>query len=120
MASRRTAEFYDSDGRISAEHALLDDNGDQRGTRADQFRGLVPIASATDGAVLDGRKAHQWHLVPSQREAKIPPEFRAKRNELELAIESLRDRKQTLAEAEYRAELERLAVALAELNEQFE
>lgn len=120
MASRRTAEFYDNDGRVSAEHALLDDNGDQRGTRADQFRGLIPIATATDGAVLDGRKAHQWHLVPSDREAKIPPELRARRNELELAIESLRDRKHTLPEADYRSELERLAIALAELNERFE
>lgn len=117
MASRRTAEFYDNDGRISAEHALLDDNGDQRGTRADQFRGLMPIASAASGTVLDGRKAHQWHLVPSERESKIPAEMRAKRNELELAIESLRDRKSAMTDESFKVELERLAVSLAELNE---
>lgn len=120
MASRRTTEFYETDGRIATEHALLDDNGDKQGVRADQFRGLAAIAKPTDGNPLDGRKAHQWHLVLNESEAKLAPEIRAKRNELELAIERLRDRKETLLAKEYFTELERLLVSLAELNEKFD
>ena len=120
MASRRTAEYYDNDGRVATEHALLDDNGDGQGVRADQFRGLTAIAQPTDGHPLDGRKAHQWHLVPNATDAKLAPDIRAKRNELELAIENLRDQKETLPQDEYLSELERLLVELAELNERNE
>lgn len=120
MASRRTAEYYDTDGRLATEHSLLDDNGDGQGVRADQFRGLAAIVTPKDGQSLDGRRAHQWHLVPNESDAKLPPEVRARRNELELAIENLRDRKQDLPEAEYLAKLERLLVELAELNERFD
>ncbi len=120
MASRRTAEYYDNDGRVATEHALLDDNGDGQGVRADQFRGLTAIAQPTDGHPLDGRKGHQWHLVPNATDAKLSPEVRAKRNELELAIENLRDQKETLPQDEYLSELERLLVELAELNERNE
>ena len=120
MASRRTAEYYDNDGRVATEHALLDDNGDGQGVRADQFRGLTAIVQPTDGHPLDGRKAHQWHLVPNATDAKLAPDVRAKRNELELAIENLRDQKETLPQDEYLSELERLLVELAELNERNE
>ncbi len=120
MASRRTAEYYDNDGRVATEHALLDDNGDGQGVRADQFRGLTAIVQPTDGHPLDGRKAHQWHLVPNATDAKLAPDVRAKRNELELAIENLRDQKEALAQDEYPSELERLLVELAELNERNE
>ncbi len=120
MASRRTAEYYDTDARLATEHALLDDNGDGRGVRADQFRGLEAIVKPTDGIPLDGRKAHQWHLVPHESNTRISPEMRARRNEIELAIEALRDRKEALARDKYLAELERLLVELAEMNEQIE
>lgn len=120
MASHRTVEYYETDGRIVTEHALLDDNGDHQGVRADQFRGLTPLAKPTDGHPLDGRRAHQWRLVPNETDAKLPPEVRAKRNELELAIDQLRDRKDQLPRNEYLAQLERLLVALAELNEKLE
>ena len=38
IASRRATEFYDAEGRLATEHALLDDNGDGLGTQADWFR----------------------------------------------------------------------------------
>ena len=120
MASRRTTEYYDTDGRVVTEHALLDDNGDGQGVRADQFRGLMAIAKPTDGHPLDGRKAHQWHLVPNATDAKLPPLLRSQRNDLELAVEQLRDRKEELPFEEYQSQLERLLVALAELNERIE
>ena len=78
---------------------------------------MTAIAQPTDGHPLDGRKAHQWHLVPNATDARLTPEVRAKRNELELAIENLRDKKETVPQSEYLSELERLLVELAELNE---
>ena len=120
MASRKTADYYDSEGRLATEHALLDDNGDQQGVRTDQFRGLAPLSRQPGDRPLDGRKAHQWHLIPNDRDAKIPTEVRVKRNDLELAIETLTDGKDSLPDDQYYSELERLLVALAALNEQYE
>ncbi len=116
-AARRTAEYYSTDGRLLTEHALLDDSGDGLGVRADQFRGLMPIEPTGDGKPLDGQRAHQWHLVRSARDAKLSPDVLKKRNELELAILQLRDRKVKLPREEYFKVLESLLVELAELNE---
>ena len=115
-ASRRTVEFYQSDGRLQTEHALLDDNGDQQGTRADLFQGLQLKDGVTAANPLDGPLAHQWHLIPSDREAKLPLEVRQRRDELELEILRLRDRKSNLPADEYDAMLEQLLVELARLN----
>ena len=120
LASRRTAEYYDTDGRVATEHALLDDNGDANGVRADQFRGLSPIAKPKETQSLDGRRAHQWHLVPNAVDAALPAEVRARRNQLELSIEQWRERKEELPSDDYLRQLERYLVELAELNEQNE
>ena len=114
-AGARTAEFYKTRSRLATEHALLDDNGDHLGTPADWFHGVRAIRRAKDGAPPDGLRAHQLPLVPSDRERAIPPEVRQKRNQLELAIAALRDRKGQLAEDDYYARLEPLMVELARL-----
>jgi hypothetical protein len=98
----------------------LDDNGDGLGTPADWFQGTRATKRAKDGAALDGTRAHQLHLVKSAREQAMPAELRAKRDELELAIEALRDQKATLAESEYYERLEKLLVELARLYQQAE
>ncbi|MBS0204158.1 MAG: hypothetical protein JSS49_14740 [Planctomycetes bacterium] len=116
-ASRLTAEFYSSDGRLQTEHALLDDNGDGQGVRSDQFRGLTPIERTTDGKPLDGQTAHQWHLIRNATDSALPPDLLKKRDALESAVLQLRDRKKSLPQDEYLRELERLLVELAELNE---
>ncbi len=119
-AAHRIEEFYKPDARLATEHALLDDNGDALGTPADWFEGMRATRRAKDGAALDGARAHQIHLVLSAREQAMPAELRAKRDELELAIEALRDQKATLAEADYYERLEKLLVDLARLYEQAE
>lgn len=116
-ASRRTAEFYSTDGRLQTEHALLDDNGDGQGVRADQFRGLIPIEQPTDGKALDGQFAHQWHLVRSAADSALSPEVLKKRDSLEFSILQLREKKPSLPQDEYLQQLEKLLVELAELNE---
>lgn len=110
-ASRQTEEFYKLEGRLATEHALLDDSGDKRGTRADGYRGVRPLGTP------DGYRAHQWHLVPSPAEQRLTAEQRRRRDELELAVVSLRGRKAELGEDAYFAEFERLMLAMAAVYE---
>ena len=117
-ASRRTTEFYQLEGRLATEHALLDDNGDGLGTPADWFRGIRAVKKARDGATLDGLRAHQFHLVRSESEAKMPSKVRVKRDELELAIAKLRESKSAMKEDDYYRDLEILLLDMARLYEQ--
>lgn len=114
-ASRATAEWYNTESRLATEQALLDDNGDGRGTPADWFRGVRAVKKTQDNSTVDGLRAHQFHLVPSDRERGMPAELRAKRNALELEIAKLRDRRKELGDEAYYSELEKLAVSLANL-----
>jgi hypothetical protein len=114
-AGSKVSEFYKSKGRLATEHALLDDNGDHLGTPADWFRGVRATRRAKDGAPLDGLRAHQLHLVLSDREKSLPADVRRRRNELELAVAKLRDDKSKLPEDQYYARLETLMVELSRL-----
>jgi hypothetical protein len=116
MAARRVSEWYEADGRLATEHALLDDNGDALGTPADWFRGIRAVKQAREGASLDGLRAHQFHLVRSEQEQKLPPDVRARRDALELAVAKLRESKAKLKEDEYYRQLEPLLVELAKLS----
>lgn len=117
-ASRRTEEFYETEGRLATEHALLDDNGDGNGVRADWFRGVRVVKKAAAGAGVDWQRAHQMHLVPSEAEKALPVELRRERDRIELQVISLRDRKGEFEnEDEYYEQLESLFVALARLYE---
>lgn len=121
FAAARTVEFYEGQARLVTETALIDDNGDGRGTPAVWFRGVRAIRAARDGASLDGVRAHHIHLVPSWRERAMPPGVRERRDELERAIRALRERKDTFAtEEEYYAALEPLLVEMARLYEEVE
>jgi hypothetical protein len=117
MAARRVKEFYDLEGRLATEHALLDDTGDGLGTPPDWFRGIRAVKSAKDGATLDGLRAHQFHLVRSEAEQKLSPDVRARRNELELSVSKLRELKRALPEEIYYEKLEALLLDLARLYE---
>jgi hypothetical protein len=117
-ASHRVEEFYKQEGRLMTEHALLDDNGDGMGTPASWFSGLRATRSAKAGAPVDGTRANQWHLVLNATEQAMPQELRARRDELELKLESLRGQKTKLSETAYFAQLEDLMVQLAHIYEQ--
>jgi hypothetical protein len=114
-ASHNVEEYYKTKSQLATEHALLDDNGDHLGTPADWFRGVRAVRRAKDGAPLDGIRAHQIHLVQSDRERRIPLEVRRRRDQVELSIASLRDKKATLPEDQYYAQLETLMVELARI-----
>lgn len=122
-ASHQTQAFYLADGRLATEHALLDDNGDGLGTPADWFRGIRPTQKARTGEssfapTLDGYRAHQLHLLPSETEAAMPTARRAKRDQLELDVMKLRDEKEHLPEAQYYSQLETLLREIAQIYEQ--
>jgi len=111
-ASAQVAEFYRTEGRLATEHALLDDNGDALGTPADWFRGVRAVKKPQGAAVVDGARAHQFHLVLSSEEQALPAETRARRDAIELEIAALREKKSTYPEAEYYLKLEKLLADL--------
>ena len=119
-ASGRVDEFYSAAGRLVTEHALLDDNGDGLGTRADWFRGIRPVRKAEDSVSLDGYRAHQFHIVYSEAENKILPDLRSQRDQLELEVMKLRDAKESLSEEDYFSKLETLLYDIAQIYEQSE
>ena len=116
QASRRTEEFYESEGRLATEHSLLDDTGDGKGSRAELYEGVRIRDNVKDQQQVDGRLAHRWHLVRSEAERQLTPEHRQQRDELEDQLEKLRQRKTTFAdEAEYLQALEKILVPLARI-----
>lgn len=112
-ASSRTQDFYKAEGRIATEHALIDDNGDGKGTPADWFRGLRAVKKSRDEIPLDGARAHQTWLIPDASTLTLSPEQRSIREDLEEKITSLRARKSSLPEQEYYQKLEELLRELA-------
>ncbi|MDG3004346.1 hypothetical protein [Paludisphaera mucosa] len=114
-AGGRTEEFYRSKSRLATEHALLDDNGDRMGTPADWFRGVRATRRVAGGSALDGARAHQLHLVPNDRDRRMSPEVRERRDRLERDAADLLAKKDSLAADEYYARLEPIMVELARL-----
>ncbi|HRX79122.1 MAG: hypothetical protein H6821_02125 [Planctomycetaceae bacterium] len=118
-ASSRVEEFYKQEGRLATEHALLDDNGDGRGTPADWFRGVRATKSAK-GAAVDGQLANRICLVRSEQESMLSAELRAQRDLLSMKIETLRKQKSEILEDAYYSRLEELMITLARLYESAE
>lgn len=118
-ASAEVEQFYEAAGRISTEHALIDDNADARGTPATMFRGTRPIANAKDGATLDGREASRFTLTPAATRLPFTSAELAQRNELESQLQELRHRrgpeKSRVSDPAFHAELEPLVRQLAKL-----
>jgi hypothetical protein len=114
-ASKRVGEYYRTHAQLATEHALLDDNGDRLGTPADWFRGVHATRRAKDGAPLDGIRAHQFHLIPSDRERGMSEADRQRRDQLEQSLAALREQKSKLGEEEYHKQIEPLMIELARI-----
>ena len=119
-ASDEVAAYYKGQVRLKTEHALIDDNADGLGTPADWFSGIRPTKRAVQGTSLDGYRAHQFCLIPSDTEKNFPGELRGRRNQLELQVMQLRDKKSKLPEDEYYAQLETLLLQIAQIYEQID
>jgi hypothetical protein len=114
-ASREVEEFYKSERRLATEHALLDDNGDGKGTPASFYRGVRPAKKNEESPNVDGFRAHQIQFIPNESDAKLSPEIRKRRNELEVSLEELRARKSQMNEDEYIKQIEPILLDLSKL-----
>lgn len=115
-ASHRVDDYYKTDGHLATEHPLIDDTGDGHGTPAEWFRGTRATRKAKDGAAVDGFRARQRHLILSPEEQALSPEVRARRDALELEVESFREKRSSMKEDEYFAEIEKRLLELARLR----
>ena len=112
----RVEEFYNDENRLATEHALIDDNGDGRGTSADWFQGVRVIKQAKEAERSpDGTLAHQIHLVLSTQERQLSAEAIARRNELEQQLTALGKRKDTISADTYYRDVEAIALELAQI-----
>lgn len=114
-ASSGVARFYQDEGRLASEQALLDDNGDKRGTPALFFRGLRAVKAPSDGLRLDGDFARRVIITRLGDSPELPPEMVAQAQEIEARIERLRKQKGELDGDEYANQLEALLLKLAEI-----
>ncbi|MCA9016729.1 MAG: hypothetical protein KDA77_15455, partial [Planctomycetaceae bacterium] len=122
-ACRETNAYYQQKGELATEHALLDDNADQQGTRGDQFQGLnrLPDLSSSTTTLPDGHRAHQFTLFATQPIELISGEQKQERDELELKILALKQRKAEFASPdEYYQKLEPLMLQLAHVYRRIE
>ena len=115
FASRRTADFYKTEGRLATEHSLLDDNGDQQGVRSEIFNGLKTNAQIKADKPIDGRRAAELCLVLSPQERQLTAAQRQERDQLESELNQLKLQKEQLSESDYLQQLETILLKLARL-----
>ena len=120
IASRKVGEYYRENDRLVSENALLDDNGDGRGTPADWFRGVRIEKKAKGNSNADGLLSRLVFPVVPAAEKEIPEPLRKKRAEVESKIETLRSLKKTLEADIYYRDLEKLFLDLARVNDEIE
>ena len=116
-ARREVVRLYERDRLLLTEHAVLDDDGDGKGS-------AEPAATAGDGRlarafVLGARTVASagGATRPAAGNARQQA-LGARRDSLQRAVEELRARKDATMPAAYEAELERLLLALAETTQQ--
>jgi hypothetical protein len=109
----RVESFYTETGRLCSEHSLIDDTGDALGTPPDWFRGIRVTKKTKGGQAPDGFRAHQIALIPSELEKNLTPEQKQQRDALETELESVRKRKDRLAEDDYYDMLEAILLKLS-------
>ena len=100
---------------MATEHALIDDNGDGKGTPLDFFRGVRVVRKSKDDTLPDGPLANQIFLIKSAFEKQLSPDLRRKRNRIEVELELLRSQKNNLETELYYAAIEEKLVELAKL-----
>lgn len=119
-ASKNVYAYYEQNSELATEHALIDDNGDGLGTRAEWFRGVRATKKPSGGGSVDGYRAHQIHLLRSEFEKQLSPELRAKRDRLEMSLIRHRDRKKRLKEDLYYSQLESILIQISRIYAQAE
>jgi hypothetical protein len=107
-ASTGVKEYYEQRGQLSTERPLLDDDGDKVGKEA-------------EAPGNDGRLARTLFLDAEPGSLNTDVAIAAlerQRAALEAQLEDLKSRKDSMSDAEYQAELERILVQLAKIAQQ--
>jgi len=115
VAAKRAQDFYTENDRMATEHALIDDNGDKRGTPASWFEGLRLVRRPQNNVKPDGDFARLVSLVSSPAEQALTDKDRQFRVDCEKEIEMLRAQKSTMREDDYYAQLEQILRALSSI-----
>lgn len=115
LAASETAEFFEKEGRLATEHALIDDNGDGKGTRGDWFEGLRVVRKTSDKAEPDGLWARSLHLIPNELDRSLSAKARARRNELEREVEILRGKRAEIGDEAYYSGLEKIFLEIGRI-----
>jgi hypothetical protein len=107
-ATKLTADWYKQKNRLATEHALIDDNADGAGHEeaAGGDGGLAKVVYLDSKTVEEAAGDAQLGRLIKERQR------------LEEEIEKLKPRKAQMKQEEYDAELERLLVELATVNQQ--
>jgi hypothetical protein len=107
-ASAGVKEYYDQRGQLSTERPLLDDDGDRVGREA-------------EAPGEDGKLARTLYLDPEPGSPSADAAIAAlerQRTRLESQLEELKERKDSMSDKEYQAELEKILVQLARIAQQ--
>ena len=109
-AAAATQQWYEEEGYIATEHALLDDNGDGLGAR-------LPLESgAGEGSAPDGAAAGSVVVKRPAILAGGDPALLAQYREAIAAVQAWKAAKGTVDETAYWARLEELLLAAARIN----
>ncbi|MCU0720590.1 MAG: hypothetical protein MUC83_12850 [Pirellula sp.] len=114
-SSSGVARFYQDEGRLASEQALLDDNGDKRGTPALFFRGLRAIKAPSDSLKLDGEMAKRLIISKLSDVVPLTNENADKAKVIESKIDLLRREKGEMNQEEFANSLESLLLELADI-----
>jgi hypothetical protein len=112
-ATKKTADFYDSQKRLATEHAVFEDTG-----KADAVR-EVSVESG-EGRLLSGFALVR--LGSSQQAANDPAkrDLLAQKEQLEQKVDELKFDKAAMSEEDYKAQLTDTLVKLAKVQEQLD
>jgi len=108
-AAQRAQDFYTESDRMATEHALIDDNGDKRGTPASFFQGTRLVQHPQGNVAPDGDFARNVALITTAAERALTDDERALRAQCEQELEQLRQQKDQLDESDYYAQVEKIA-----------
>jgi hypothetical protein len=110
-AAEKTDQWFEDNGNIATENALIDDNGDGEGTR------LSELAAGADGNLAGLTYLSRREAALAASVGNVSAGWLREKEQIEQAIADVKSRKANLAEDAYYAELETLFVRLARGNE---
>lgn len=111
-AAEKTDQWFADNGNIATEDAILDDNGDQTGSRLEELEngvdghlaGITYLSSSVRALASDGGE-------------NMDPNWLRERESIEVEIADLKSKKSNMSEDDYYDELEVLFVKLARGND---